>query len=51
MDNAKENRSSYHTFAALKLIEALYHDKKISRTMYRGILRDYKDQVDLSQFP
>ena len=43
--------TTHETFAALKLIEALYHDQKISRTMYRSILRTYQDQVDLSQFP
>ena len=36
--------------SALKLIEALYLDKRISYEMFRNILNDYKDVVDLSDF-
>lgn len=37
-------------FAALKLIEQLYRDGLISACIYRNILADYADAVDLSQF-
>lgn len=39
-----------HYFAALKLIEQLYKDGKIPAYMFRNILNDYADTVDLSQF-
>lgn len=37
-------------FAALKLIEALFIDGKIKYHVFRNILDDYKDVVDLSGF-
>ena len=37
-------------FAALKLIEQLYHDGQISTRMFQNILSDYAVIVDLSQF-
>ncbi len=37
-------------FAALKLIEQLYRDGHISACIYRNILADYAETVDLSQF-
>ena len=37
-------------FAALKLIEQLHKDGEISAEMFRNILRDYADIVDLSKF-
>lgn len=39
-----------HYFAALKLIEQLHKDGEISTEMFRNILRDYADIVDLSKF-
>ncbi len=39
-----------HYFAALKLIEQLYTDGKIPAYLYRNIINDYADTVDLSQF-
>ena len=39
-----------HYFAALKLIEQLHKDGEISAEMFRNILRDYADIVDLSRF-
>ena len=39
-----------HYFAALKLIEQLHKDGEISAEMFRNILRDYADIVDLSKF-
>lgn len=43
-------KSDGKIFSALKLIEALYLDKRISYEMFRNILNDYKDVVDLSDF-
>ncbi len=37
-------------FAALKLIEQLYKDGEIPAYMFRNILKDYADVVDLSKF-
>ena len=39
-----------HYFAALKLIEQLYKDGEIPAYMFRNILKEYADVVDLSQF-
>ena len=40
-----------HYFAALKLIEQLYKDGEIPAYMFRNILKEYADIVDLSRFP
>ena len=37
-------------YAALKLIEQLYKDDHIPAYMYRNILNDYAEIVDLSKF-
>ena len=39
-----------HYFAALKLIEQLYKDGEIPAFMFRNILNDYAEVVDLSKF-
>ena len=39
-----------HYFAALKLIEQLYRDGEIPAYMFRNILREYDDVVDLAKF-
>ena len=39
-----------HYFAALKLIEQLYRDGEIPAYMFRNILKEYADVVDLSRF-
>ena len=39
-----------HYFAALKLIEQLHRDGQIPAYMFRNILNDYADMVDLSKF-
>ena len=39
-----------HYFAALKLIEQLYQDGEIPAYMFRNILKEYADVVDLSRF-
>ena len=45
-----DEKDSKHVFAALKLIEQLYHDGLISLRIFQNILNDYADIVDLSQF-
>lgn len=42
--------SPAHYFAALKLIEQLFKDGQIPAFMYRNILKEYADVVDLSKF-
>ena len=42
--------TSDHYFAALKLIEQLYKDGEIPAYMFRNILNEYADVVDLSKF-
>ena len=42
--------SPAHYFAALKLIEQLYKDGQIPAFMYRNILNEHADVVDLSKF-
>ena len=39
-----------HYFAALKLIEQLYKDGEIPANMFRNILNEYADVVDLAKF-
>ena len=39
-----------HYFAALKLIEQLYKDGEIPAYMFRNIMKEYADIVDLSRF-
>lgn len=39
-----------HYFAALKLIEQLHKDGALPAFIFRNILNDYADTVDLSQF-
>ena len=42
--------TSDHYFAALKLLEQLHKDGQIPAYMFRNMLNDYADVVDLSQF-
>ena len=37
-------------FAALKLIEQLYKEGHISQLMFRNVLSEYSDIVDITQF-
>ena len=37
-------------FAALKLIEQLYHDGHISSRLFHNILNEYADVVDMTRF-
>ena len=39
-----------HYFAALKLIEQLYKDGEIPAFVFRNILKEYADVLDLSRF-
>ena len=39
-----------HYFAALKLIEQLHKDGLLPAFMFRNILRNYADTVDISRF-
>ncbi|MCR5636168.1 MAG: hypothetical protein K6F76_03190 [Clostridiales bacterium] len=50
MSKILSNEDPKYVFAALKLIERLYHDKLISERVFRNILNDCADIVDLSQF-
>ena len=42
--------TSDHYFAALKLLEQLHKDGQIPAYMFRNMLNDYADVVDLSKF-
>ena len=50
MSKILSNEDPKYVFAALKLIERLYHDKLISERVFRNILNDCAKIVDLSQF-
>ena len=44
------NNSKDTVFAALKLVEQLYRDGRIPGYMYRNILEEHSDDVDLALF-
>ena len=50
MSKMKTEYTSEHYFAALKLIEQLHKDGQIPAYMFRNMLNDYADIVDLSKF-
>ena len=50
MEKEIDKKEYNKTFAALKLIEALFIDGKIKYHVFRNILDGYKDVVDLSEF-
>ena len=50
MSKMKAEYTPNHYFAALKLIEQLYKDGEIPAYMFRNILNEYADVVDLAQF-
>lgn len=50
MSKMKTGYTPDHYFAALKLIEQLYKDSEILSSMFRNILKEYADVVDLSKF-
>lgn len=49
MSNIKEDNSSNY-FAALKLIEQLYIEGHIPDYMFRNIISEAEDKVDITQF-
>lgn len=50
MDKIEMEKNPALCFAALKLIEQLYRDGKISASQFRNILEEYSDLVDIGEF-
>ena len=50
MSKMNTEYTSDHYFAALKLLEQLHKDGQIPAHMFRNMLNDYADVVDLSKF-
>ena len=50
MNKIEMSKNPDYCFAALKLIEQLYKDGKIPNFMYRNILNEYADIVDVTAF-
>ena len=50
MSKMNTEYTSDHYFAALKLLEQLHKDGQIPAYMFRNMLNDYADVVDLSKF-
>ena len=50
MNKIEMSKNPVYCFAALKLIEQLYKDGKIPNFMYRNILNEYADIVDVTAF-
>ena len=50
MSKMNTEYTSDHYFAALKLLEQLHKDGEIPAYMFRNMLNDYADVVDLSKF-
>ena len=50
MNKIEMSKNPDYWFAALKLIEQLYKDGKIPNFMYRNILNEYADIVDVAAF-
>ena len=50
MDKIEMAKNPALYFAALKLIEQLYRDGKISASQFRNILEKYSDVVDIGEF-
>lgn len=49
-ENQKQLHTEYITFAAIKLIEALYKDGQIDACVFNKILRENECKIDTSQF-
>ena len=49
-ENQKQTRTEYITFAAIKLIEALYKDGQIDACVFNKILQENKCKIDIAQF-
>lgn len=50
MDKIEMGKNPAMVFGTLKLIEQLYRDGKISAFMFRNILEEYSDLVDIGEF-
>ena len=50
MNKIEMSKNPDYCFAALKLIEQLYKDGKVPNFMYRNILNEYADIVDVTAF-
>jgi hypothetical protein len=50
MDKAEMRKNPAACFAALKLIEQLYRDGEIPAHVFRNILHEYSDIVNISEF-
>ena len=50
MSKMNTEYTSDHYFAALKLLEQLHKDGQIPAYMFRNMLNDYADVVDLSKY-
>ena len=50
MNKIEMSKNPDYCFAALKLIEQLYKDGKIPNFMYRNILNEYAEIVDVAAF-
>lgn len=50
MNKIEMSKNPDYCFAALKLVEQLYKDGKIPNFMYRNILNEYADIVDVAAF-
>lgn len=44
------NESDAKMFAAIKLIEQLFKDGRISKKIFEDILNEYRSRVDVSKF-
>lgn len=50
MNKIEKNENYEYHFAALKLLEQLHKDGHLPAHIFRNILNDYADMVDLSKF-
>ena len=50
MKNNNASTEYSTTFAALKLIEYLYHSGMIQKHVFQNILSEYSDRIDISAF-
>ena len=48
--NIKSSDDPSKIFAALKLVEKLYKDGKIEKTVFENVLEQYSDKVDITKF-
>lgn len=48
--NIKLDDNPSTIFSALKLVEMLYKDGKIEKTVFQNILNEFSDKVDITKF-